>query len=167
MLNQAQIEKKAAEVLETAGIHRAPVDVERIASKLGAQIEFEKADDEISGALFRLAIPVIGVNSTHPLNRQRFTIAHEIAHLVLHNDSAHTDYRNVVSSQATDPKEIEANKFAAAILMPEYLIRKSVAKRTKPLDESAIRRLSVVYRVSAQAMALRLTNLGIAVDMSS
>ena len=87
------------------------MDIEKVARKLGARIAYEIGEDDISGALFRLHPPVIGVNSRHHRNRQRFTIAHEIAHLVLHTDGAHADYRDVVSSQATDPKEIEANRF--------------------------------------------------------
>src|SRR3954470_4270018 len=69
---------------------------------------------------------IIGINSSHPETRKRFTIAHEMGHLVLHQlDQVHVDkqflvkLRDDISSQAIDPHEIEANAFAAALLMPE------------------------------------------------
>ena len=65
--------------------------------------------------------------------RQRFTIAHEIGHFLLHTDEdVHIDEkrpigrRDDLSSQAVDACEIEANQFAAELLMPESLVREFV-----------------------------------------
>ena len=61
------------------------LDVEAIAEKLGAEVIFDKLGDDVSGLLVREADRVvIGVNDAHPETRQRFTIAHELGHLVLH-----------------------------------------------------------------------------------
>ena len=72
---------------------------------------------------------VIGVNSRHPTVRQRFSIAHELGHLVLHKPAFQIDqhafvsFRNSKSSSASDPHEIEANQFAAVLLIPEALLK--------------------------------------------
>lgn len=63
--------------------------------------------------------PVIIVNQNFSSDRKRFTIAHELGHLLLHNENYFpiSSYRN---------KENEANEFAAEFLMPENEIRNSL-----------------------------------------
>ena len=72
-------------MLARMGIAEAPVPVEQIARRLGAQVTYEGFDGDISGMLFRdEGRAVIGVNSRHAPTRQRFTVAHEIGHLEMH-----------------------------------------------------------------------------------
>ena len=72
-------------LLTRFAIRAAPVPVDRIAKGLGAQLRFSPLDEELSGMIYISATtPIIGVNSLHHPNRQRFTIAHEIGHLELH-----------------------------------------------------------------------------------
>jgi Zn-dependent peptidase ImmA (M78 family) len=112
----------------------------------------------------------IGVNALHHPNRQRFTIAHEIGHLVLHRPEItkeiHVDrefpmlMRDAVSATGSDEMEIEANCFAAEILMPESFLAKSLEGRPIDIDDdAAVSALAKVYKVSASAMRLRLGNL--------
>ena len=112
---------------------------------------------------------VIGVNAKHPPTRQRFTIAHEIAHHVLHASAAfHVDNRIAIlrrdpkSSEGTDHTEIEANVFAAELLMPSSLLATDLVDlRTSDLDdETEVKQLAKRYNVSPQAMTFRLANLG-------
>ena len=89
---------------------------------------------------------VIGVNSAHPPVRQRFTIAHELGHRALHpgrelilDVPVRVNLRDKTSSMASDIEEIEANAFAAALLMPQQMIRDQLnqlppAKRREPED---------------------------------
>jgi len=63
--------------------------------------------------------PIIIVNNTFSNDRKRFTIAHELGHLLLHNDS------NFPVS-AYRQKEKEANEFASEFLMPENEIKHSL-----------------------------------------
>jgi Zn-dependent peptidase ImmA (M78 family) len=114
---------------------------------------------------------VIGINSSHRPRRQRFTAAHELGHLLMHpgqpllvDSSVRVNYRDKVSSQATDAEEVEANAFASALLMPEALIREQV----QDLQRAGIRgrerlvsELAVRFDVSTEAMGYRLLNLGI------
>lgn len=163
----------AEKVLSDLKIKDIPIPVEEIAIKLGAKLSYEPFDgkDEISGALFRDNDHiVIGINSSHAKTRQRFSIAHEIGHLVLHKGAIFIDKtvrlnRDAKSSMAIDPQEIEANRFAAALLMPEKAVSAEVQKRMqkKPKLPEAflIDELAAAFQVSTQAMEIRLTNLGI------
>jgi Zn-dependent peptidase ImmA (M78 family) len=112
---------------------------------------------------------IIGVNEAHHLNRQRFTLAHELGHFLLHHsassvfiDASPVFFRDETSSDGSKLQEIEANTFAAELLMPEELLRKFI--NNQPLDafdERAVRRLAAQFGVSAQALTIRLTRLGL------
>jgi Zn-dependent peptidase ImmA (M78 family) len=160
-------------VLTQLKIKSIPVPVELIATKLGAKLSYEpfEGQDEISGMLFRDGDRiVIGVNSSHVNTRQRFTIAHEIGHLVLHKGAMFVDKtvrlnRDSKSSMAIDPKEIEANGFAAELLMPAEVVteeaRKRLTKKTRVSELQLVSTLATAFDVSTHAMEIRLTNLGI------
>lgn len=122
--------KTAEEVLEQRHGRRAPVDVAAIASHY-ARIVYRELDTDISGALVPLETKTwaIRVNDTHPPVRQRFTIAHELGHLLLHGYTApHADrsfrFRDTRSSEGSALEEVEANQFAAELLMPRALLLK-------------------------------------------
>lgn len=155
-------------LLKKARVRRPSVSVERIAESLGLEVRYAPADEELSGALIRSqdGEVVIGVNSRHHSNRQRFTIAHEIAHFWLHKGiKAHIDedfrvnLRDQESSTAANWEEIEANRFAAELLMPTGFLLRDIAKR-KDLNRDTIQSLARRYKVSPQAMEIRLANLG-------
>ena len=166
------IREKACSLLKKYKIRIAPVPVEELAQKLGADLRYVPYDDddegEFSGMLFRDETQIIiGVNSLHHPNRQRFTIAHELGHLLLHRGKeVHIDriyrvnLRNAVSSQATNHEEIEANRFAAELLMPHEFLMKDVEGGYIDIEEEdEITELAQKYKVSIQAMTFRLTNL--------
>jgi len=162
--------RKAEDLIRSVGVTSAPVPIEKIAKKLGAELRFEPFEGELSGMVHRpkKTAAIIGINSLHPKTRQRFTIAHEIAHLVLHSDEEfHVDnrylgFRNDRSSQAIDDREIEANQFAAALLMPQTLVFSDVGVLPDDIEpEQAVEELAAKYQVSQQAMTIRLHALGI------
>lgn len=164
-----QLERRARKVLRDLGIEHEPVDVFNVAGALGARVQLEVADDDLSGALHRDVDggPVIGVNGRHHPNRKRFTIAHEIGHLLLHDQPVYIDHvfrRDRRSSEAVDPHEIEANGFAAALLMPKDFVLRRVEGKRLPLRSDEVERLANAFEVSTQAMTFRLENLGVALD---
>ncbi len=130
-------------------------------------------EDQISGLLVRKGpVTFIGVNAVHQLNRQRFSLAHELGHVRLHEGeptAVHVDaddsmiyFRAESSAEPPNPVEIEANTFAAALLMPEEFIRQDLqGNRIDAYDESAIRRLARRYGVSQQTLTIRLMELGL------
>ncbi|RII91603.1 ImmA/IrrE family metallo-endopeptidase [Clavibacter californiensis] len=102
--------------------------------------------------------PVMFLNESHSLTRKRFTCAHEIGHYVDATNrgaKAGTFDRDERASTGTDPDEVYANRFAAALLMPKPAL---VKQRALGMSASE---LSNRFRVSREAMEWRLTNLGL------
>lgn len=87
--------------------------------------------------------------------RNRFTIAHELGHVVLGHVTDERSPKRDTTFTNDDPDERYANAFAAALLMPEKFVRK--------LYRSArnIQELADAFGVSTAAMNFRLKNLGI------
>src|SRR5437870_5722738 len=108
------IKATAQRLLKDAGITAPPIDIEALAVRQGAIVSYEPFKEELSGILIKEKNrTVIGVNSSHPRTRQRFTIAHELAHLTLnHKGELFIDQtvklqatvirRDGISSQAID-----------------------------------------------------------------
>ncbi len=168
-------------LLEENQICEPPVDVEVLAKSLGVVIREESAEDNLSGFLLRDIKnykAVIGVNYKHSDNRKRFTIAHELGHLFLHEgEQIHVDrgiqinLRNEAASQGSLIAEKEANLFAAELLMPAHFIHKYLENKValdlekegiEPLTNEyqvSIEKLAKDYQVSTQAMTFRLAYL--------
>jgi Zn-dependent peptidase ImmA (M78 family) len=169
-MHPRKIDALVSRVLEENKIDRPPVPVEALARKLGAQLRYSPFEGDISGMVFRQDDQtIIGINSLHHPNRQRFTIAHEIGHMLLHKGvEIHVDrtfrvnLRNDISSQAVDRDEIEANRFAAELLMPEQMLIGHLKGHEIDFEkEDDLRRLAAKYQVSPQALTFRLMNLGL------
>ncbi len=171
MIRRKQIRLLAERLLSERGIHSAPVSVENIARSLGAVVQRQPAKDDLSGFMYRDRKGnqcLIGVNGSHHPNRQNFTAAHELGHFLLHDfDDVHVDrdfkvwLRNTNSSQGIDIEEMEANLFAAELLMPAKFLSKEMEKikSLDPQDEGVIGSLAEKYKVSVQAMTFRLAYL--------
>lgn len=168
----------AEQLLAQVGVDAPPTPVDRMAAALGVQIVYKSFQGDTSGLLIHRpnGRKTIGVNTFHSATRQRFTIAHELGHAILHLKNAPLDRPEVVidkpremlfrdrrSSAATDRREIEANAFAAELLMPGSMIEKAFRQHLSrsPSDstESLVKSLATLFRVSPQAMSYRLVNL--------
>jgi Zn-dependent peptidase ImmA (M78 family) len=169
--NRRTLEDEARKLLRSSRVMGPPVPVEDLAKALGIDVRVSPGKEDVSGALTRDGGSVaIAINSAQHENRRRFTIAHEIGHFVLHkgtqgqfDESFRVNCRDTVSPEATNVDEIEANHFAAALLMPEDFLRRDLLQ-SKPGEnklDKAINSLAVRYEVSARAMELRLVNLGV------
>ena len=162
--------KEATELLGRLKITTAPTPVERIAKELGAQIRFAPFDQEISGMIHvQDGTIVIGVNALHHPNRQRFTIAHEIGHLIMHKEKVtahvHIDkgfeaklMRDTRSAAGTDAVEVQANHFASVLLVPQALLDEELARRAAidMEDEKSLEDLARKFKVSKQVIQYRL-----------
>jgi Zn-dependent peptidase ImmA (M78 family) len=162
------INAKVKELITRSRVAKAPVPVGLIAELCGARIVENEFDGEISGVLVRKpGNVVIGVEKTQSKQRQRFTIAHELGHLLLHEGAeVHFDrnfrvnLRSPISSKAEDVAEIEANAFAASLLMPISFLLSDLRDKTIDLEnEIQIGSLADRYEVSAQAMTYRLISI--------
>ena len=139
----------------------APVKVEAIAADLGARIvRRNDLSADISGKVERLGDDhfLITVNAAHSAQRQRFTVAHEIAHIALHTnligDGIVDDalYRSPLGGDI----EREANRYAATILMPAPLVREAY-RTVKSYNDIAAK-----FDVSADVARIRLKELRLA-----
>jgi Zn-dependent peptidase ImmA (M78 family) len=161
------IEKRAADVLRQHGLYSIPVDPVVLANREGIKVHNAKfSDDSLSGMIAKRADAVtMLVNQSDPPYRKRFTIAHELGHHFLHLladgdfvDSTIDLFRDMESpAEATEPRraEIQANQFAAALLMPADLVREAFAKCQD------IHELARLFNVSEVALGYRLNRLGL------
>lgn len=171
MVRRKRIRSIVEDLLRECKINAPPVDVRRVAKHLRLKVKEADTDDDMSGFLRRATTTrpaIIGVNSNHALNRRRFTVAHEIGHFLLHAASEfHVDgtfaayRRDGRSAEGTDWVEVEANAFAAELLMPHtFLVEDLENVQAIDLeDESEVAGLAKRYGVSQQAMTFRLANL--------
>jgi Zn-dependent peptidase ImmA (M78 family) len=164
----------AREIIRKHGVSQPPVNLENIVRSHRIEILRHRFEGPESGFALRDNDHwYIGVNTQTSRRRQRFTIAHELGHLLLHKgkqiivDQAvlRVDLRSHVSSMGTDIEEIEANTFAAALLMPERIVFPYVANLIQGngdiTREDLIAELARKFDVSAEAMGYRLINIGI------
>jgi Zn-dependent peptidase ImmA (M78 family) len=168
----AKAARAAKRLIAEYDISKPPVDVERLAKREGLRVVEEKLESEISGMLYlEGGSALILINQDDAPVRKRFSMAHELGHYKLHSSSSavfvdrRVRFRDASSSQGTIKEEIEANNFAAELLMPEdFVLREAVRLRSRrrfPLsDEELIEELASIFQVSRQAMEVRLANLG-------
>lgn len=163
-----QAEKDARELRAEVGRQdpravQLPIDPIRIADALGIDVYTARMQAGVSGTLEKVSgsDPVIYLDQDDSLNRQRFTCAHELGHYVkrtAHGDGDYdfVDYRDQLASTGTRQEEVYANQFAAALLMPEELVRAEHRRGSGPV------RPALRFGVSDDAMGYRLQNLGLA-----
>jgi Zn-dependent peptidase ImmA (M78 family) len=168
---------KKAIVEEFHKQNRPPYSMDELAEKLG--VETFKAgfeDNRVSGWIERRpdnSFQIV-VNKNHPLKRRRFTLAHELAHFILHEHKIGKDVVDTIlyRSDLSDYLEHEANRTAADLLMPANLLEqdildewqqkggydKTITKEgpdTKSLN-TLIAKLAKKYNVSKAAMQIRI-----------
>lgn len=168
-----RIENLACDLLKKHNAMRIPVPVEDVAAAEGATIARTYFNGNESGFALRQGRRwFIGVNTSTSPRRQRFTIGHELGHLELHTErqlivdhSVYVYHRDERASLGTDAQEIDANGFAAAVLMPQELVRAEIKKVLSRRDfhsrDELIARMAKRFDVSNEAMGYRLINLNI------
>lgn len=105
---------------------------------------------------------VIKVNRHDVKARQRFTLAHELAHYLLHRDLLKNGIQDDVlyRSKQSDKVEAEANRLAADILMPLNIVLKLVEKNKEEINgELLYEEIADVMGVSKTALKIRLDKM--------
>jgi Zn-dependent peptidase ImmA (M78 family) len=143
------------------------VDVQVVMERLGIEVsDIDLSDDAIRGvSIFGpTQRPRVLANRNSRWGQrpevQRFTCAHELCHLILDREDGD---ELAVATGPWAPLAIEqrANAFAAAFLMPTWLLRDALAVAEAPADDpETIRSVSTRLRVSASSLIGRLCNLG-------
>lgn len=142
----------------------APVDLVGMARALDIDVDQNASftDPKTSGSIKKMRDGTyrISVNGSHSDNRKRFTIAHELAHFLLHKDII--DRKGLVDdamyrSGASREEEYQANRMAAELLMPKSLI---LSFWNAHLRQPNV--LAKVFGASEEAVNIRLKQLGLA-----
>lgn len=134
-----------------------PVKLSSLAKELDIVVKITDLSDDISGQLYLDKDTKkwkILVNRRHSKQRQRFTLAHEIAHWLLHRDeltSGKLQDDSFYRSTLSDQREREANQLAADILMPWKTIQQLTKQGYTTPEE-----LAAALDVSLPAISARL-----------
>lgn len=126
--NFLNAKREAAKILEDFSIFVPPVDPVSIARQLGVNVVFATFTEEMNNisGFYDAEENAIYVNREEYPLRQTFTIAHELGHKILHAEWAKSnDYRVLLREyvlNTKDPKEKEANAFAAELLVPRSFL---------------------------------------------
>lgn len=135
-----------------------------IEDAFGVNVAFEAFDEGLDGMAFATeGFRLVMVNSRISWSRQRFTLAHECAH-ILSRDGADPEGARIdrdVMNTGTGQRriaEVRANAFAAAFLMPKADVG---ARFRDGVTEEGFACAVGRYRVSPSALAWRLVNLGL------
>jgi Zn-dependent peptidase ImmA (M78 family) len=136
-----------------------PVAVGAIAKDLGIIVKKATLSAGISGEIKEVdGICTIRVNRHDVKARQRFTLAHEIAHFLLHRDKLSDGITDNIlyRSSLSDTLEAQANRLAADIIMPWPLMKRSLLNYSDLKDEDKYERLAEAVDVSTTAIKIRL-----------
>lgn len=154
-----QLAARALEVCQRQGVSSVADDLaETIEAGFGVDVAVRNLGNGFDGlAASTPEASIIIVSPSARPGRQRFTMAHELGHLLGGDDQGvHPDADIERATEAKDPTEIRASAFAASFLMPEEVLRQRVVRG---FDEMGFCRLAVELLVSPSALAHRLKNL--------
>ncbi len=139
--------------------NKIQIDPVIIAEKLGFTVFKSNFDsDNISGMVINSNDEkAIYINENDSINRQRFTIAHELGHILLHHNPNEESFKEVDfrKNNSFDERETQANSFAASLLMPRTKATE-IWYKLQDVDNFAD-----IFQVSKQAASIRLENLGL------
>lgn len=129
-----------AELLEDKGIKVISLDLPESVSGSKAYVEQQNQQ----------GVPVIVVNQHHNGERQRFTLAHELAHLVLR-----------FPSLSDADQEKAADRFAGAFLMAKEMMHRLLGEHRKAISLGELAELKKIFKVSIASLAVRCSQLGL------
>ncbi len=156
--------KLARDLLKKSGVKKPPTSLRVVIECLQKDYNYNLAiflnstlGNNISGILITIEgdkqtekYNEIHYNQNHNWYRRRFTIAHEIGHLLL-NTSCDESFLNFDSIKK--PIEIEANQFAAELLVPLFSIKKDLRESSAQIPDLAWK-----YIVSQKTMGWKISS---------
>ena len=148
-------------------------DINYVVERLGIQLFTIELDEDISGFLINSikTPPLMFINSLQKPQRRIFSVAHEICHFLVDSDpnfiwSNFTKNVDPISERyQKDFREVRANRFAAAFLMPKTSLENYIAnvlcKNSRNIDKLDIVRIQYCYKVSFKSALYRLSSLNL------
>lgn len=170
-MTKKEVIAKAKEFCNEHNVNDYPVEIISLCNKFGLKVYERYLPSNVSGSI------VVGsgkfdrynsgnfimVNLMDSPQRRRFTIAHELAHFILHKESGQALYAHRDAGQH-DQAEVEANTFAAYVLMPDELLKDALERlgdhKQLPLPVK-VNYISREFAVSRDAAQVRLAQFGI------
>jgi Zn-dependent peptidase ImmA (M78 family)/transcriptional regulator with XRE-family HTH domain len=134
---------------------------EVLEERLRLDVDFSPLPEAVDGLCVSVGErALVLVGSSKPSSRQRFTLAHELAHYLVDDlDPLYVDERGV---RARSVAEMRANAFAAHLLMPEPGVRAVIDGFTDDAERAV--RVALTFGTSVSAAAYQLGNLGLLPD---
>ena len=138
-----------------------PVKLGALAKRLGIKVLLSTLPRGISGKIgHENGDFVIRVNRHEAKHRQRFTLAHELAHYLLHRDRilAEGGWSENVLLRSGQPAnvEYEANRLASDLIIPSAQLAKAITEYSGPITPEVIEDLAHRFGVSTAAMEIKL-----------
>lgn len=170
-MTKKEVIAKAKEFCKENNVNDYPVEIVSLCNKFGLKVYEKYLPSDVSGSI------VVGsdkfdrynsgnfimINLMDSPQRRRFTIAHELAHFILHKEPGQALYAHRDAGQH-DQTEVEANIFASYVLMPDELIKDALDRledhRHLPLSVK-VGYISREFAVSRDAAQVRLAQFGI------
>jgi len=162
MAHEWNLIKEHEDKLIAPFLKATPVKVAGIARALGIEVKSATLKPRVSGQIQPSATSESGyrirINRHEPLVRQRFTIAHEIAHFLLHQEYIGDGLEDTILYRSTlsNTIEAEANRLAADLIMPRGLIMQSLHKHGGDATVEVASEMASEFQVSEPAMKIRL-----------
>lgn len=157
--------KRARQTREALGLDPAaplPCLLTLVTDRLEIPVVVAALPEGVAGCCWRDGErAVLWINGTHPVARQRFTLAHELGHLRCGHDGAvPVETFVTLGGKTTDGREVQANAFAAELLAPAAGIREMLGDHGPGLGD--VVRIAASFGISTIAALLRLNTLGLA-----
>ena len=131
--------------------------------KFGVDVAVTRLPDGVDGLTWQTeAFRLILVGPTETWTRQRFTLAHELGHILARDAQELVVESHLAPGRQKDLTEVRANVFASSLLMPAPEVRdrfRQVADRHGRLTDDAFSTLVVGFKVSPSALTARLSQL--------
>lgn len=158
LANKARIagaRRQALSLLKSAGITAEPVKLSEVIKHVPASynLVIKGTKDHLPTGVYAMTyreagMTLIGYNENASITRQKFSVAHELGHLYM----GHLHGGSSIDLNSSSNDEVEANQFAAYLIMPPLFIRGSIKSGIKDVEE-----LAKLYNVSSEAMWWQLT----------
>lgn len=134
------------------------IDLKNILETLNIRLKRKQFRGKMIGACKSVGMNrLIVISDKLKGTRERFTIAHELGHLIIHYGVHYCNSDDIKMYITTKTKEAEANSFAAELLLPESVVLRKI--RTVDISIELAMSLSKKYDISITATMLRLVDL--------
>ena len=154
---KTQIERITIDLLNRHNYIDDMVDIANIVRQQNYNVFIDDLDNNISGYVDHENREVV-LNKNETPERRRFTLAHELGHIILNSNNRIQHRDNILNNQldiyANDDKEVEANYFAGCILMPRNVFIREFNSIKGDIDYK-IQKLAYYFGVSKLAVNVR------------